>query len=78
MPVTSAQGINGTEKYFDSATFLIYNDDDYSPRYGQVKEVFRALIKDDILKPYISNQEFGCSKVGVDDVGFNLNVFDEK
>ena len=78
MPVTSAQGIIVKENYIDSATLLIYNDEDYSPRYGQLKEVFRVLTKDDILKPYISNQEVRCSKVGVDDVGCNLNVFDKK
>ena len=50
-PVTSAQCIIGTEKYPDSATLLNYNDDDYNQGYGQIKEAFKALTKDDILQP---------------------------
>ena len=33
-PVTSAQGIIGTEKYPDSAILLNYDDDNYSQGYG--------------------------------------------
>ena len=51
MPVTSCQCIIGTEKYSDSAILLNYDDDDYSQRYAQIKEAFRALTKDDILQP---------------------------
>ena len=57
MPVTSAQCIIGTEKYPDSAILLNYDDDDYSQGYGQIKEAFKALTKDNILQPYISEDE---------------------
>ena len=50
-PVISAQCIIGTEKYPVSAILLNYNDDDYSEGYAQIKKAFRALSKDDILKP---------------------------
>ena len=51
-PVTSAQCIIGTEKYPDSGILLNYDDDDYyNQGYGQIKEAFRALTKDDILQP---------------------------
>ena len=57
-PVTSAQCIIGTEKYPDNSILLNYNDDDYNQGYGQIKEAFRALTKDDILQPYISDNDF--------------------
>ena len=47
-PVTSAQVVIGTEKYPDSGISLDYNDDDYSQGYGQIKEAFGALTKDNI------------------------------
>ena len=56
-PVTSAQCIMGTEKYPDSGILLKYNDDDYSQGYGQIKEYFKALTEDDILRPYISQHD---------------------
>ena len=74
-PVTSAQCIISTEKCPDSATLLNYDDDDYSQRYGLTKEAFRALTKDDILKPKISNQNFRSSNDS-DDIGYKLYVFD--
>ena len=74
-PVTSAQCIIGTEKYPDSGIFLNYNDDDYNQGYGQIKEVFRALTKDDILQPYISDKDFMSSNNN-NDIGFNSYVFD--
>ena len=57
-PVISAQCIIGTEKHPDSGIFLKYNDDDYSQGYSQIKEAFRALSKDNIPKPYISDNDF--------------------
>ena len=63
-PMTSAQCIIGTEKYPDSAFLLNYNADDYSQGYTQIKEAFRALSKDDILKPYISDNDFRSSNDG--------------
>ena len=73
--VTSAQCIIRTEKYPDSGILLNYNDDDYSQVYRQIKEAFTALIKDNILQPYISEHDFRSSN-GVDDIGYNLYSFD--
>ena len=50
LPVTTSQCIIGSEKYPDSAILLNYDDDDYSQGYEQIKQAFRALTKDDILK----------------------------
>ena len=41
-----------------------------------MKEAFRALTKDDIFEPYISDDKFRTSNVRADDVGYNLYVFD--
>ena len=75
MPVTSAQCIIGTEKYPDSAILLNYDDDDYSQGYGQIKEAFKALTKDNILQPYISEHDFRSDKNGIN-IGYNIHVFD--
>ena len=74
-PVTSAQCIIGTEKYPDSGILLKCNNDDYNQGYGQIKEVFRALTKGDILQPYISDKDFRSSNNN-NDIGYNLYVFD--
>ena len=74
-PVTSAQCIIGTEKYPDSGILLNYDDDDYNQGYGQIKEAFRVLTKDDILQPYISDRDFRSSNNN-NDIGYNLYVFD--
>ena len=76
LPVISSQCIIGTEKYPDTAIILNYDDDDYSQGYHQIKEAFRALTKDNILIPYISEADFRRSNVVVNDVGYNLYVFD--
>ena len=73
--MTSAQVVIGTERYPDSAILLNYDDDDYSQGYGQIKEAFRALTKDDILKPYISEDDFRSSNNGYD-IGFIIYAFD--
>ena len=75
--VISAQCIIGTEKYPDSAISLNYNDDDYSQGYSQIKQAFRALSKDDILNPYISDNDFRSTKYGIN-IGYILYVFDER
>ena len=67
-PVTSTQCIIGTVKYPDSAFLLNYNDDDYSQGFGQNKEIFRALVKDDILETYISDHDVRSSNDD-DDIG---------
>ena len=73
--VTSAQCIIGTEKYPDSGILLNYNDDNFSQAYGQVKEFFRALAKDNILQPYISEHDFRSSNDG-NNIGYNIYAFD--
>ena len=75
--VTSAQCIIGVEKYPDVAILLNYDDDDCSQGYGQIKEAFRALTKDDILKPFISEHDFKSSSDG-DNLRCNLYVFDKR
>ena len=72
--VTSAQCIIGTEKYPDSSILLNYDDDDYAQGYGQLKEAFRALTNDDILQPYISDNDFRSSSIYID-IGCSLYVF---
>ena len=69
LPVTSAQCIFGTEKYPDAGILSKYDEDDYAQGYGQIKDAFKALVKDYILTPYISNDDFRSSNVRVDYVG---------
>ena len=76
LPVVSAQCVIGTEKYPDAGILSNYDDDDYSQGYHQFKEAFKALTKDDILQPYISEEYFRTSNVRAADVGYNLYVFD--
>ena len=73
--MTSAQCIIGSEKYPDSAILLIFDDDESSEGYDQIKEAFRALTKDDLLQPYISDNDFRSSNDG-DNFGYNIYVFD--
>ena len=73
--VTSAHCIIGIEKYPDSGILLNYNDDDYSQGYGQIKEAFNALTKDNLLQPYLSDDDFRSSNNG-DNIGYNIYVFD--
>ena len=75
MPVTSAQCVIGTEKYPDSAILLKYDDDDYSQGYGQIKEAFKAVTKDNIIQPYISENNFRSDNNG-NNIGYNIHVFD--
>ena len=75
LPVISAQVVIGTERYPDSAILLNYEDDDYSQGYGQIKEAFRDLKKEYILKPYISEDDFRSSNEG-NNIGYNIYAFD--
>ena len=75
LPVISDQVVIGTERYPDSAILLNYEDDDYSQGYGQIKEAFRALTKDDIIKPYITEDDFRSSNEG-NNIGYNIYGFD--
>ena len=73
--VTSAQCTIGTEKYPDSGTLLNYNDDEYSQRYGQIKEAFKALTKDNFLQPYICELDFRSSNDD-NDIGYSIYASD--
>ena len=55
-----------------------YNDCDCSLGYGQFKEAFKALTKDDILQLFISEDDFRSFNVGdaVNEIGYNIHVFD--
>ena len=77
LPVTviSAQVVIGTERYPDSAILINHDDDDYSQGYGLIKEAFKALTKDDILQPYISEDDFRSSNEG-NNIGYNIYAFD--
>ena len=75
MPVASTQCIIGTERYPDSGILLNYDDDEYSLGYGKIKESFRALTKDDILQPYIGEDDFRSSNDS-DNIGYNIHDFD--
>ena len=58
LPVTSAQCNIGPENFLEAGIIINYDDDVYSQGYAQNKRVFRALTKDDILQPKITNSEF--------------------
>ena len=73
--VTSAQCIIGTEKYPDGGILLIYNDDVYSQGYGQIKEAFKALKKDNLLQQHISEHDFRSSNDG-NNIGYKIYAFD--
>ena len=75
LPVISAQVIIGTEWYPDSGILLNYDDDDYSQGYGQIKEAFKAVTKYDILKPYITEDDFRSSNES-NKIGYNIYAFD--
>ena len=75
LPVISAQVVIGTERYPDSPILLNYEHDDYSQGYGQIKEAFKALTKDNILQPYMSDHDFKSSNDG-NDIGYNIYAFD--
>ena len=77
LPVTSAQCIIGSEEYLEAGILLNYDDDDdYAQGYSQIKEAFRAVTKDGILEPYVSDDDFRSWNAGVVELGCNLYVFD--
>ena len=59
----------------DSAILLNCDHDGCSLGYGQMKEAFIALIKDDFFQPCISEDDFRSSDDG-SIIGYNLYVFD--
>ena len=76
LPVISAHCITGTEKCLTSGILLNYDDDDYAQSYSQIKDVFRALTKDDILQRYKFDDGFRSSNAVVFELGYTLYVFD--
>ena len=74
LPVTSAQCIIGSERYPDSAILLNHDDVGYSQGYGQMQASFKALTKDEILQPYISEDDYRSSNEGKS-IGYNIQVF---
>ena len=75
LPVISARGVIGTERYPDSGILLNNDDDEYSQGYGQIKEAFKALTKADILKPYKTEHDFTSSNGG-NNIGYIIYAFD--
>ena len=73
-PVTSASVVIGTERCPDNNLLIKNDDDDYSQRYGQIKEAFKALTQDDIHQSYISEHDFRSSNVG-DKIGYGFYAF---
>ena len=53
-----------------------FDDDDYSQGYVELREVFRASRKGEILQSYISYDNFVSSNVRADDVCCNSYVSD--
>ena len=76
LPIVSAQGVIGTEKYPDAGVLIKCDNDDNSQGYTHIRKVFRASTKDDILQPYITLENFRSSNVRTDDACYNLYVFD--
>ena len=74
--VTNAQCIIGREKHPDAGILYDYDDDDYSQSYTQIKEVFRALTKDNVLQSYIADDDFRSSVTGFNNNECNKKVFD--
>ena len=71
LPVISAQVVIGTERYLDSGVLINYDDDDSSQGYGLIKKAFKALSKDDILQPYLSDDDFRSSNES-NSIGYNI------
>ena len=60
-PVSCCKCIIGTERYADNSILLKYDHDEYCQGYEQIRKAFRALKKDDILQPFISDNDFRSS-----------------
>ena len=65
-----------SEKYPDSGILFNYDDNDYCQGYGQIKEAFRAQTKDEIIQPYMSDDDFRSSNAAVNEIGYTLYVLD--
>ena len=80
-PVICAQWIFRAEKHTDACIFLKYDDDEYSQCFGQIREVFRALTKNDVLNPKKSDPDVRSTNVNVAgegsiDISYNFYLFD--
>ena len=75
LPVITAQFVIGTKRYPDSGILLNYDDDDYSQGYGQTKEDFKILRKNNILHPYITEDVFRSSNEG-NNIGYIIYALD--
>ena len=75
MPITFAQVVIGSQTNPNFAVLLNYNNDCYSQGYGQIKEAFKAVTKDNILQRYIGEDDFRSSNDG-DNIGYNIHSFD--
>ena len=75
LPLVSAQCFIGIEKHPDNSILINYDDDDYSQGNGQSEKAFKVLTKNDILQPYISDNDFR-SFSNDNDLGYNLYVLD--
>ena len=51
------------KKHPHASMLLNYEGDDYSQGSSQIKKAFRALTKDNIPQPYISDDNFRTSNV---------------
>ena len=71
LPITSAQSVNGTERYPAAGIISIYDTYDCTHGYAEIKEASRASTKDVILKPFISDHDFRSAKIRADDIGYN-------
>ena len=74
LSVVNAQCITGTENYPDAGILLIYDDEYYSQGYAHIKQVFRALTKNDILQPCISDDHFRSSNAGVVELCYTFSI----
>ena len=73
--VINSQCFIKSENYPDSVILINYDDDEYSQGYGQIKEASKALTEDDILQPYISDNDFRSSDI-INGIGYKLYVFE--
>ena len=78
LPLINAQCVTGTERYPDSAMLLNYDDDEYSQRYGEIKEAFRALTHDNILQPRYKSEDDYRSSNGGNNFVYNKHTSDKQ
>ena len=73
--VVNAQCVSGNEKIPDAGINCNYAVDKYSQAYGENVSCFRHLVKNNILQPYITQNDFITSNYYPNDnLGYNLYV----